>query len=145
MGTRLYVGNLPFSTTEGDLQAMFSEAGAVAETAIVQDRFTGRSRGFAFVTMADEAGALKAIQLFNGKSVAGRELTVNEARPREERSDGPRGGGGFAPRGGERRGGFGGGGGHGGGPRRGGGGGRGPDRGGGDRRERRERGYGEED
>ena len=91
MGTKLYVGNLSFNTTETDLQDLFAQAGAVQEVTLMQDKFTGKSRGFAFVTMGSEADAQKAITDFNGKTVEGRPLTVNEARPREAR---PGGGGG---------------------------------------------------
>src|SRR5207244_3496760 len=101
MGTKLYVGNLSFNTTETDLQDLFAQAGPVQEVTLMQDKFTGKSRGFAFVTMTTEADAQKAITEFNGKTVEGRPLTVNEARPREAR---PPGGGG-------RGGGYGGGGG----------------------------------
>ncbi|MDK3155724.1 RNA-binding protein, partial [Kamptonema cortianum] len=94
MGTRLYVGNLPFSTTTEELQSLFGEAGATAAVEVVQDKFTGRSRGFAFVDMADQAGADKAVQMFNGYDLGGRPLVVNEARPREERPPRSFGGGG---------------------------------------------------
>jgi len=113
MSSKLYVGNLSFDTTEVDLQDTFAEAGTVSEVALMQDKFTGKSRGFAFVTMASADEAQKAISLFHGKTVQGRALTVNEARPREERA----GGGGGGPRrdfgggGGGNRGGGGGGGG----------------------------------
>ena len=100
MGTKLYVGNLSFNTTETDLQDLFAQAGPVQEVTLMQDKFTGKSRGFAFVTMTTEADAQKAITEFNGKTVEGRPLTVNEARPREAR-----------PPGGGRSGGYGGGGG----------------------------------
>src|SRR4029434_5661013 len=127
MGTKLYVGNLPFNTTEPDLQDLFAQAGTVSEVMHVQDKFTGKSRGFAFVTMASETDAQNAITQLHGRPLEGRPLTVNEARPREERS----GGGGYGGGGG----GYGGGGG--GGRRDYGGGGRG-DRGrGGGGRERR--------
>ena len=105
MSSKLYVGNLSFDTTEMDLQDTFAEAGTVSEVALMQDKFTGKSRGFAFVTMSSSDEGQKAIQLFHGKSVQGRPLTVNEARPREDRTGGgPRsfGGGGG---GGERSGG----------------------------------------
>ena len=105
MGTKLYVGNLPFNTTENELQELFSQAGAVQEVTLMQDRFTGKSRGFAFVTMGSEEDAQNAISKLNGQSIEGRPLTVNEARPREPR----------APGGGGGRGGYGGGGGGGGG------------------------------
>jgi cold-inducible RNA-binding protein len=113
MGTKLYVGNLPFNTTENELQELFSQAGAVQEVTLMQDRFTGKSRGFAFVTMSSDEEAQNAISKLNGHAIEGRQLTVNEARPREQRA--PGGGG---------RGGYGGGGGYGGrreggGPRRG--------------------------
>jgi RNA recognition motif-containing protein len=94
MGTKLYVGNLSFNTTETDLQDLFAQAGAVSEVTLMQDKFTGKSRGFAFVTMSNEADAQKAITEFNGKTVEGRPLTVNEARPREARPGGGGGGGG---------------------------------------------------
>ena len=103
MGTKLYIGNLPFNTTENELQELFSQAGAVQEVTLMQDRFTGKSRGFAFVTMSSDEEAQNAISKLNGHSIEGRSLTVNEARPREAR---PPGGGG--------RGGYGGGGGYGG-------------------------------
>jgi len=103
MGTKLYVGNLPFNTTENELQELFSQAGAVQEVTLMQDRFTGKSRGFAFVTMGSEEDAQNAISKLNGQAIEGRPLTVNEARPREQRQ--PGGGG---------RGGYGGGGGYGG-------------------------------
>ncbi len=129
MGTKLYVGNLSFNTTEGDLLRMFEEAGAVTSCSIIMDKFTNKSRGFAFVEMGSEDDARKAIDEFNGKPIDGRPLTVNEARPREDR--GPRGGGGFGGGGG----GFGGGGGGGGrGGFGGGGGGGGAGRGGRERR-----------
>ena len=119
MGTKLYVGNLSFNTTEPDLQDLFAAAGAVQEVALMQDKFTGKSRGFAFVTMATEADAQKAIADLNGKTVEGRPLTVNEARPREARP--PGGGGGRGGYGGSGGGyGGGGGGGYGGGRRDGG-------------------------
>lgn len=82
---KLYVGNLSWETTENDLQDLFEQHGAVSEVALMMDRTTGRSRGFAFVTMNDAAQATAALNAFNGKEVQGRALTVNEARPREER------------------------------------------------------------
>ena len=91
MGTKLYVGNLSFNTTENELQELFSQAGAVQEVTLMQDKFTGKSRGFAFVTMGSEQDAQNAISKFNGQTIEGRPLTVNEARPREPR---PPGGGG---------------------------------------------------
>jgi RNA recognition motif-containing protein len=120
MGNKLYVGNLSFNATETDLQDYFAQAGAVTEVMLVQDKFTGKSRGFAFVTMASDAEAANAITMFHGKTMDGRPLTVNEARPREDRP--PGGGGGY---GGGRGGGGGGGGGRGGYGGGGGGGGRG--------------------
>ena len=129
MGTKLYVGNLSFNTTENELQELFSQAGPVQEVTLMQDKFTGKSRGFAFVTMTSEQDAQSAITKFNGQTVEGRPLTVNEARPREARPPGGGGGGGRGYGGGG--GGYGGGGGgYGGG---GGGGGR-RDGGGGQRR-----------
>ena len=113
MGTKLYVGNLSFNTTENELQELFAQAGTVQEVSLMQDKFTGKSRGFAFVTMGSEEDAQNAISKLNGQTVEGRALTVNEARPREPRP--PGGGGG--------RGGYGGGGsggGYGGGRREGG-------------------------
>ena len=88
MGTKLYVGNLPFNTTENELQELFSQAGAVQEVTLMQDRFTGKSRGFAFVTMGSEEEAQNAISKFNGHTMEGRPMTVNEARPREARPPG---------------------------------------------------------
>jgi RNA recognition motif-containing protein len=108
MGTKLYVGNLSFNTTENELQELFAQAGTVQEVTLMQDKFTGKSRGFAFVTMSSEEDAQNAISKFNGQNVEGRPLTVNEARPREPR---PPGGGGRGYGGG---GGGGGGGGYGG-------------------------------
>ena len=122
MSTRLYVGNLNFRTTSDELREMFSQAGEVENATVVEDRDTGRSRGFAFVEMATQEGAAAAIEQFNGKEFGGRTLTVNEARPRVERGGGGYGGGGGG-RGGYGGGGRGGGGGYGGG---GGGGGREP-------------------
>ena len=104
MSTKLYVGNVPFSTTSQDLQNLFAQQGTVESVELISDKFTGRSRGFAFVTMATPEEGQKAIQALNGLSIEGRALTVNEARPKEDRP--PRSGG-FG--GGERRG-FGGGG-----------------------------------
>src|SRR3954451_517575 len=94
MGTKLYVGNLSFNTTETDLQDLFAQAGPVQEVSLMQDKFTGKSRGFAFVTMTSEQDAQSAISKFNGQTVEGRPLTVNEARPREARPPGGGGGGG---------------------------------------------------
>ncbi|MFZ4681270.1 MAG: RNA recognition motif domain-containing protein [Terrimicrobiaceae bacterium] len=103
MGSKLYVGNLSFKTTEADLKSLFAAAGTVSEAALVTDRETGNSRGFAFVTMSSDAEAQAAISQFSGKEVDGRSLTVNEARPREEGGGGGRrfgGGGGGGNRGG---------------------------------------------
>ncbi|MFL6212226.1 MAG: RNA recognition motif domain-containing protein [Pyrinomonadaceae bacterium] len=116
MSMKLYVGNLSFQTSSQDLQTLFGGAGTVESANVVEDRDTGRSRGFGFVEMASREEGEAAIQQFNGKEFNGRNLTVNEARPREDR--GNRGGGG-----GGGRGGFGG--------NRGGGGGYGGNRGGG--------------
>jgi cold-inducible RNA-binding protein len=119
MGTKLYVGNLSFNTTENELQELFSQAGAVQEVTLMQDKFTGKSRGFAFVTMGSEQDAQNAISKLNGQTVEGRPLTVNEARPREARPPGG-GGRGYGGGGGGYGGGGGGGGGYGGGRRDGG-------------------------
>ncbi len=91
MANKLYVGNLPFSTTTEDLQQQFSQAGSVVEAIVMADKMTGRSRGFGFVTMADQESANKAIEMFNGKDFGGRVIVVNEARPMEQRP--PRSGG----------------------------------------------------
>jgi RNA recognition motif-containing protein len=85
MGTKLYVGNLPFNTTENELQEIFSQAGAVQEVTLMQDRFTGKSRGFAFVTMPNQDQATTAIAMLNGKEINGFAIKVNEAKPRESR------------------------------------------------------------
>jgi cold-inducible RNA-binding protein len=103
MATKLYVGNLPFNTTENELQELFSQAGAVQEVMLMQDKFTGKSRGFAFVTMGSEQEAQNAISQINGKTLEGRALTVNEARPREQRPTGGGGGYGGGGYGGGRR------------------------------------------
>jgi RNA recognition motif-containing protein len=95
MGTKLFVGNLSFDVTENDLQDLFAQAGSVKSVNILQDRATGRPRGFGFVEMTTEADSAKAISMFSGKDFKGRALTVNEARPREERSGGFKGGGGY--------------------------------------------------
>ena len=108
MATRLFVGNLPFNATENDLQDHFAAAGVVVSTNIMQDRATGRSRGFAFVEMSSQEEANKAISLFHQKDFQGRPLTVNEARPREERPGGGGGGGGDRGDRGDRGGGGGG-------------------------------------
>ena len=90
----IYVGNLPFETTEESLQVAFSEHGEVATARVITDRYSGRSRGFGFVEMSDNAQAEAAIKALNGQDFNGRTLTVNEARPREDSGGGRRGGGG---------------------------------------------------
>ncbi|MCB9136255.1 MAG: RNA-binding protein [Anaerolineales bacterium] len=87
METKLYVGNLGYATTEDDLQTMFAQAGTVKSVALIKDRETGRSKGFGFVEMENQADTEKAISMFHGKMMHERELTVNIARPREERSN----------------------------------------------------------
>jgi cold-inducible RNA-binding protein len=106
MGTKLYVGNLAFTMTEGELEDLFRQVGDVSEVQIIFDKFTNKSRGFAFVTMATDAAAQEAVNRFHGQSVEGRPLTVNEARPREARGPGGGGGGGFERRSGGGGGGF---------------------------------------
>ena len=93
MSTKLFVGNLSFNATENQLQDMFAAHGNVLEVEMIMDKFTGRPRGFAFVTMETKEGADAAVQALNGKTFEGRAMTVNEARPREERP--PRSGGGY--------------------------------------------------
>jgi cold-inducible RNA-binding protein len=97
MSTKLYVGNLPYQTTESDLQALFEGSGQVASINIVRDRATGQARGFAFVEMSDSEGAQKAIKELDRHEYGGRNLTVNEAKPMAPRGDrgGSGGGGGF--------------------------------------------------
>jgi RNA recognition motif-containing protein len=114
MGRKLYVGNLPFSAGEAELQELFATAGAVDSVKVMRDMATGRARGFAFVEMTTDEDAQKAIDKLHNADFGGRNLTVNEARPRPERSGGF-GGGGYGGGGGNRGGGFGGGGGYGGG------------------------------
>jgi cold-inducible RNA-binding protein len=109
MDTKIYVGNLPYNTTEDDLRTLFAQAGTVSSVTLIKDRDTGQSKGFAFVEMSSQSEAEKAIQTFNGYSMANRPLKVNMARPREERGFGGGGGGGGGY--GDRRGGGGGGGG----------------------------------
>jgi cold-inducible RNA-binding protein len=116
MSIKLYVGNLPYGMTEEELNALFSEAGAVMSAKIITDRQTGQPRGFAFVEMESKADGQKAISMLNGRTIEGRPLTVNEARP-QQKSGGFGGGGGGGGRGGGGRGGYGGGGGRGGGGR----------------------------
>lgn len=121
MSTRIYVGNLAYQTTSEDLSQLFGQVGEVASASVVQDRETGRSRGFGFVEMSNRDEAEQAIEQFNGADFQGRNLTVNEARPREERGGGGRGGygggggsrGGYGGGGGSRGGSYGGGGGRG--------------------------------
>ena len=110
MSMKLYVGNLAFQTSSDDLQQLFAQAGTVESAAVVEDRETGRSRGFGFVEMASQEEGQKAIEQFNGTDLGGRNLNVNEARPREDR--GGRGGGFGGNRGGGGRRDFGGGGRH---------------------------------
>lgn len=92
MATKLYVGNLSYDTTEDQIRTLFAQAGEVGEITFITDRETGRSKGFGFVQMTTEEGAKEAIKRFNGHSLDNRALTVNEARPREERSGGSGGG-----------------------------------------------------
>jgi RNA recognition motif-containing protein len=94
MGKKLYVGNLSYDTTDSALEQMFAAHGTVQSAQIIMDRDTGRSKGFGFVEMGSDQEAQAAISALNGKEVGGRSLTVNEARPREERGGGGRGGGG---------------------------------------------------
>jgi RNA recognition motif-containing protein len=134
MGKKLYVGNLSYQVDSSELEQLFGQHGTVVSAQIINDRDTGRSKGFGFVEMGSDEEAQAAIAALNGQEHGGRALTVNEARPREERGGGGGGRGGFGGGGGGRSGGFGGGGGGGGGRGGygGGGGGRG-DRGGRDR------------
>ncbi len=97
MGTKLYVGSLPYSTTEQQLNELFSQHGTVQSAKVISDRYTGQSRGFGFVEMATSEEAQKAIAALNGTALGGRTLVVNEARPQEKR---PYGGGGGGPAGG---------------------------------------------
>ena len=97
MSTKLYVGNLSYDTTENDLQDLFAPHGTVLGAELIMDKMSGRSRGFGFVTMETKESADAAVAAMNGKNVEGRDLTVNEARPREDR---PAGGGGFGGGGG---------------------------------------------
>jgi RNA recognition motif-containing protein len=111
MSMKLYVGNLAFQTSSSELQELFAQAGTVESANVVEDRDTGRSRGFGFVEMSSKEEGQAAIAQFNGKEINGRALTVNEARPREDRRPGGGGGGNrFGGGGGGNRGGFGGGG-----------------------------------
>ena len=111
MATKLYVGNLSFNTTNQDLNDLFGEIGTVESANVVEDRDTGRSRGFGFVEMSSKEEADNAIAQLNGKEVDGRELKVNEAKPQENRGGGGGGRGGYGGGGGGGRGGYGGGGG----------------------------------
>src|SRR4051794_41422174 len=105
MGRRLYVGNLPYETGENDLQDLFAQAGTVETVKVMRDMATGRARGFAFVEMSTDEEAQKAIAQLNDHQLGGRGLTVNEARPKPERSGGYGGGGGYGgDRGGNSRG-----------------------------------------
>ena len=115
MAKRIYVGSLPYSVDEAQLESLFSQFGPVTEVSVITEQYTGRPKGFAFVEMANDADAMKAIQQLNGSEMGGRTLTVNEAREREGggRSGGGRpggGGGGYGDRGGRGGGGGGGGG-----------------------------------
>jgi RNA recognition motif-containing protein len=117
MGSKLYVGNLSFDCRSTDLEELFSQHGSVQSAQVITDRDTGRSKGFGFVEMGSDAEAQAAIEALNGREFLGRNLTVNEARPREARPGGGGGGGGrggFGGGGGGGRGGYAGGGGGGG-------------------------------
>ena len=113
MGRKLYVGNLPYNLRDSDLQDLFAAHGTVDSAQVIMDRDTGRSKGFGFVEMSSDQEAQAAISALNGRDVDGRNLTVNEARPREEGGGGGggRGRGGYGGGGGGGRGGYGGGGG----------------------------------
>lgn len=95
MATKLYVGGLPYSTTQDQLRDAFAKAGEVASTSIIMDKMTGRSRGFGFVEMSNDADAQKAIEMWNGQDFDGRKLTVNEAKPMEARAPRSNDGGGY--------------------------------------------------
>ncbi|HAH31399.1 MAG TPA: RNA-binding protein [Elusimicrobia bacterium] len=110
MSKRIYVGGLPFSTTENEMNALFATYGVVSNTKIITDKYSGQSRGFGFVEMANDEEAVAAMEKLNGSDFGGRKLTVNEAKPMEARTGGGGGRGGFGG-GGGRGGGFGGGGG----------------------------------
>ena len=99
MAKRIYVGGLPYSTTDEDLEKMFASSGTVTSATVVSDRYTGQSKGFGFVEMSTDAESDAAIASLNGTMVGGRSLTVNEAKPREDR---PRTGGGYGGGGGNR-------------------------------------------
>lgn len=111
MGKKLYVGNLSYEVTDGDLETLFASHGTVESAQVITDRSTGRSKGFGFVEMSSDAEAKAAIAALNGQEKDGRALTVNEAKPRENRSGGGGGRGGYGGGGGGGRGGYGGGGG----------------------------------
>ena len=100
MGTKLYVGGLPYSTTEQQLSELFAPQGSVTSAKVITDKFTGQSRGFGFVEMSTEEEAQKAITALNGTQLDGRTMTVNEAKPQEKRTGG--GGGGYGGGGGDR-------------------------------------------
>ena len=106
MAKKLYIGGLSYSTTEDSLREAFSQAGAVESASIIMDKMSGRSRGFGFVEMTNDEDAEKAIEMWNGKELDGRKLTVNEARPMSERPPRRTGGGGGFNRGGSGGGGF---------------------------------------
>jgi RNA recognition motif-containing protein len=103
MGTKLYVGGLPYSVTEGRLQEIFSAHGSVQSASVISDKFTGQSRGFGFVEMSSGGEAQKAIDSLNGTQLDGRTLTVNEAKPMARRDNGGGGGGGGNRDGGRNR------------------------------------------
>jgi RNA recognition motif-containing protein len=103
MGKKLYVGNLTYNTSSNDLESLFAAHGTVQSAQVIMDRDTGRSKGFGFVEMGSDAEAQAAIQALNGKELEGRALTVNEAKPREDRGGGGRYGGGRGGSGGGRR------------------------------------------
>lgn len=98
MGKKLFVGNLAFSTTGADLEALFASVGTVESATVISDRESGRSRGFGFVEMSSSGEASKAITELNGRDVGGRQINVSEAKEREPRSGGGRSGGGFGRR-----------------------------------------------
>jgi len=93
MGKKLYVGNLPYNTNDADLEQLFAQHGTVESAQVIIDKMSGRSKGFGFVEMSNDQEAQAAIGALNGKDFGGRALTVNEAKPREDRGGGPRGGG----------------------------------------------------
>jgi RNA recognition motif-containing protein len=103
MESKLYVGNLSYSTTEDDLRTLFAEAGTVTSVALIKDRDSGQSKGFAFVEMSTQVEAEKAISMFNGRMVGERDIKVSLARPREDRGGGGGYGGGYGNRGGRQR------------------------------------------